>query len=77
MLEIQVRQMMGQVFVGVKCHHGWRDRTGHMLHHEILDMNGEGACSLLVAVQDATSRLLKDRADMLCTMDESTLELAE
>lgn len=76
MVRIEAREMLGQVVVVAMCHHGWRDREGHALCSELVDVDGEDAMQLLVAVQDTINRLLKERADVLCHVDENALELA-
>lgn len=76
MIRIEAREMLGQVVVVAMCHHGWKDRTGHALCSELVDIDGEDAMQLLVSVQDVITQLLRERADVLCHVDENALELA-
>lgn len=77
MIKIEAREILGNVIVVMVCHHGWTDRTGHALCSEIVDIDGEDAYQLLVAVQDTITTMLRERGDILCHVDEGRLELAK
>lgn len=66
MLRIQVSQMLDSVHIVYRCHHGYRDVIGHVLHVDNMDCMGEDVEQLLACLSDATTHALRRRPKIHC-----------
>lgn len=64
--------MFGGTIVLIRCYHGWADHSGHTVHTEIVDIDGEDTEQLAVAAADALNHWLKDRSKHICRSVERT-----
>lgn len=76
MIKIEARALMEGVIVNVECYHGWGDRTGHPVHQEFVDVDGDDQQQLIVAIEDVLNHMTKDRSLDLCPLsDQGVLNL--
>lgn len=70
MVRVEAREMLSGVIVLIRCYHGWADHSGHTLHTEVVDVDGEDSEQLVVAAADALNHWLKDRSKDICASTE-------